>query len=81
MLAFVVAAPGEARGAQAAEAIARWALAEMAYYKVPGWIAFVDALPVTATQKLMRGELRALAERVAATPDCHDVRALKKRVA
>ena len=60
--------------------IAQWALGEMAYYKVPGWVAFVDALPVTATQKIQRGELRALAERALKDPGCHDLRPLKKRV-
>ena len=36
----------------------------LAYFKVPGWIAFVDAIPVTATQKLQRGEIRTLAARI-----------------
>ena len=41
--------------------IATWALDQMAYYKVPGYIAFVDALPVTTTQKIQRKELQNLA--------------------
>jgi acyl-CoA synthetase (AMP-forming)/AMP-acid ligase II len=81
VLAFLVPAPELPRDAAAAGALARWALGEMAYYKVPGWIAFVDALPVTATQKIQRGELRALAERALQAPGCHDVRSMKKRVA
>ena len=35
----------------------------MAYYKAPGWVAFVEQLPVTATQKVQRGELREAAAR------------------
>ncbi|HTN26163.1 MAG TPA: AMP-binding protein [Burkholderiales bacterium] len=81
VIAFVVPGASAARDEDAARAIAQWALAEMAYYKVPGWIAFVDALPVTATQKIQRGELRALAERALHAPGCHDLRGMKKRVA
>lgn len=44
-----------------AEKIARWALDNMAYYKVPGYVAFVDSLPLTSTQKIQRAELKALA--------------------
>nr|WP_319387703.1 AMP-binding protein [uncultured Roseibium sp.] len=46
---------------ETAEAIARWALGQMAYYKVPGYVAFVDSLPLTSTQKIQRAELKALA--------------------
>ena len=41
--------------------IATWALDQMAYYKVPGYIAFVDALPLTTTQKIQRKDLQNLA--------------------
>jgi acyl-coenzyme A synthetase/AMP-(fatty) acid ligase len=34
---------------------------QLAYYKAPGFIAFVDALPLTATQKIQRGVLKTLA--------------------
>jgi len=44
-----------------AQDIATWALDQMAYYKVPGYIAFVDALPLTTTQKIQRKELQNLA--------------------
>lgn len=66
-------------GAPFAEAIALWAREEMAYYKVPGYIAFVDALPVTATQKIQRAALKALAAERLAAGGCHDVRSLKTR--
>jgi len=62
-----------------ARAIADWALGQIAYYKVPSYIAFVDALPLTATQKIMRAELKALAARLTEDPTTHDLRALKKR--
>jgi acyl-CoA synthetase (AMP-forming)/AMP-acid ligase II len=80
VMAFVVASSGAACDAAAASALANWALGEMAYYKVPGWLAFVDAVPVTPTQKIQRSGLRALAESALRKPGCHDLRSLKKRL-
>lgn len=34
-----------------ATAIVRHALEELSYFKVPGWVVFVDALPLTASQR------------------------------
>lgn len=62
-----------------AQEIAEWALGQMAYYKVPGHIAFVDALPLTATNKLQRAELKALAARLLHDPLTVDTTALKRR--
>ncbi|WP_435170695.1 AMP-binding protein [Falsirhodobacter sp. 1013] len=55
--------------------IARASAASLAYHKVPGWIAFVQNLPTTATQKLQRAEIRRLAADSLAT--AHDLRDLK----
>lgn len=55
-----------------------WALEQMAYYKVPGWVAFVDWLPLTATEKLQRGMIRKLARESVHDGAAHDVRALKR---
>lgn len=68
---------GEAATAATAQAITDWAMEELAYYKAPGWIAFVDTLPVTATQKLQRGELRTLIDSV--KDRAFDLRSRKKR--
>lgn len=68
----------QAREALAADIVAH-ALARLAYYKAPGWVAFVDALPLTVSQKIQRGELRALAQALPGQPHCVDTRALKKR--
>jgi acyl-CoA synthetase (AMP-forming)/AMP-acid ligase II len=70
----------EARRAAAAD-IVDWCLARLAYYKAPGYVAFVDALPLTASQKVQRGELRALAAAVVGEPHCIDTTAMKKRAA
>lgn len=73
------AAPGEALARQ----IADHCRASLAYFKAPGYIAFVDELPLTATQKVQRGGLRELAEqclnRGDNAPVCFDLRELKKR--
>ena len=33
---------------------------DLSYFKVPGWVVFVDALPLTASQKVARGELKTI---------------------
>ena len=64
---------------QKAEELARWALGQMAYYKVPGYIAFVDALPLTATQKIQRGDLKRRALELRDNPGTVTLTHLKKR--
>ncbi len=65
--------------AEAAAAIVQAALQDLSYYKVPGWVVFVDALPLTASQKVACGELKTMAQRLLAQPDCVDTRGLKRR--
>lgn len=56
-LAFVV----PAKGADLTEAdVIAWCRAEMANYKVPRSVRFIDALPLNATGKVAKVELRAL---------------------
>ena len=43
---------------QLAAALVDHALGQLAYFKAPGYVAFVDALPLTLSQKIQRGELR-----------------------
>ncbi|HVU74617.1 MAG TPA: FadD3 family acyl-CoA ligase [Mycobacteriales bacterium] len=55
-MAFVVTQPG----AQVTEAeLIAWSRDEMANYKVPRRVAFLDALPINATGKVVKDELRA----------------------
>lgn len=65
-------------GRFAADLVA-FCLDRLAYYKAPGYVALCDALPLTATQKVQRGELKALAGAMLAAPSCTDTRDLKKR--
>ena len=62
-----------------AQEIVRHALTQLAYYKAPGYVAFVDAVPLTSSQKIQRGELRVLAAQLPGQDACVDTRALKIR--
>ena len=62
-----------------AEEITSWCLTQLAYYKAPGYIAFVDKLPVTATQKLQRAHLKTLSQQLLDDSATIDTRHLKKR--
>jgi acyl-CoA synthetase (AMP-forming)/AMP-acid ligase II len=59
--------------------IVEWCLSRLAYYKAPGYIMFVPVLPLTSTQKIQRGELRALVAAQIADKNCIDTRNMKKR--
>jgi acyl-CoA synthetase (AMP-forming)/AMP-acid ligase II len=67
-----------ARRAMAAE-IVEHCLSRLAYYKAPGYVAFLDALPVTATQKIQRGTLKQVVADMLGNPDVVDTRAMKSR--
>ena len=62
-----------------AHEIAKWGLENMAYYKIPGYIAFVDELPLTPTQKIQRASLKTLASSLIGHPDTITLTHLKKR--
>jgi acyl-CoA synthetase (AMP-forming)/AMP-acid ligase II len=76
--AVIIAEPAQADRALA-EDIVRWSLEQMAYYKAPGWICFVDSLPLTATEKIQRAGLKDFVARLMRDNAFHDVRDLKKR--
>lgn len=59
--------------------ITQWCLSELAYYKAPGYIAFVDSLPLTATQKVQRATLKALAVQLLDDPATVNTTSLKRR--
>jgi acyl-coenzyme A synthetase/AMP-(fatty) acid ligase len=62
-----------------AASIVQHALAQLAYYKAPGYVAFVDEVPLTPSQKIQRGQLRELARSLPAMACCIDTRTMKKR--
>ncbi len=66
-------------GEELAIEITKWCLTQMAYYKAPGHIAFVDGLPLTATQKIQRAELKKQAAELLNDPATINTVKLKKR--
>ncbi len=80
---FVCVVPTEdferTQSQELAEDITRWSLEQLAYYKAPGYLAFVESLPLTSTNKVQRGELKTLVETLRAHDDTLDLRHLKKR--
>lgn len=56
-----------------------WSLSRLAYYKAPGYVAFVSAVPLTSTQKIQRGALKELVAATIGSELCVDTRSLKKR--
>ncbi len=56
-------------------------LERLAYFKAPGYIGFCERLPLTATEKIQRAQLKELGRSLVATPACIDMRAAKKRTA
>lgn len=49
----------------------------LSYHKLPGWIMMVEDLPVSSTQKLQRGAIRAMAEAALAANQALDLRRAK----
>ena len=61
---------------QTAISIQDWCLERLAYFKAPGHVAFVEALPTTATNKVQKAKL---ADFAFAASDTFDLRERKKR--
>jgi acyl-CoA synthetase (AMP-forming)/AMP-acid ligase II len=83
VFACIVAASNITPTRAAVDAILREAAGRLAYYKLPGYIAFMDSLPVTATQKPRFGVLTELAQSLLASrgPGLFDVRQAKRSYA
>jgi acyl-coenzyme A synthetase/AMP-(fatty) acid ligase len=81
VFAFVVAAAGLEPGTQLAAALQSECLQRLAYYKAPGYVAFVAQIAQTASQKLARGQLRRMAAAALEQGHAIDLRVNKKRPA
>jgi acyl-CoA synthetase (AMP-forming)/AMP-acid ligase II len=79
VMACIVATDPALRTRETAVAIQDRALERLAYYKAPGWVAFVDALPTTATNKVQKAKLSDFGANPLAAPHCFDLRDRKKR--
>jgi acyl-CoA synthetase (AMP-forming)/AMP-acid ligase II len=79
VFAFVVLRGGVAPSLETATQLQSQCRQALAYYKAPGYIGFRADLPQTASQKLARAEIKALASAVLEKGQAFDLRQLKKR--
>lgn len=79
VMACVVPMAGTAPTPDFAREIQDWCLEKIAYYKAPGWLYFLDALPVTGTQKVQKQEIFPKDTDPRAADGVHDLRGTKKR--
>jgi acyl-CoA synthetase (AMP-forming)/AMP-acid ligase II len=77
VFAFIV--PAKPCGAGDARALVDYCLERLSYFKAPGYVAFVDELPLTASQKISRGAVKTAARDCVARSACFDLRDAKKR--
>lgn len=66
-------------GEATAQGIVKHCLDQLAYYKAPGYVAFVDEVPLTTSQKIRRGDLKQLAQALLDRKRCFDTCSMKKR--
>ena len=78
VMACVVVNEGEQDQAQA-KLLFDHTFTELAYYKAPGWLVFLDEIPVTGTQKIQKHAIFGPNEDPRKNPNAFDFRALKKR--
>ncbi len=79
VMAFLVPAAGCAADRAAAEEIAAWCRARLAYFKAPGYLMFIDSLPLTSTNKVRKISLAKIGSDPHTRPGCYDLRDLKRR--
>jgi acyl-coenzyme A synthetase/AMP-(fatty) acid ligase len=76
VLSFVVLRPTASASLETAISIQDHCLARLAYFKAPGYVAFIDALPTTSTNKVQKAKLADFAF----DPDLRfDLRGRKRR--
>lgn len=76
---FACVVPATPGTPELAREIVTWCLEQLAYYKAPGYIAFVETLPLTPTQKIQRGELKTMAAALLAQPHTVNTCDMKRR--
>lgn len=79
VLACIVPMPDVAPDSALADAIQRWCLMRLAYYKAPGWLLFVEKLPTTGTQKVQKTQIFAPGEDPRERAGIFDIRKSKRR--
>ena len=75
----VLKAEGRADTDTAAQALFAHCLAELAYYKAPGWLWITDHIPTTSTQKIQKHQIFEPGIDPRTLPGMVDLRAQKRR--
>ena len=78
VMACIVPAQGTGGGVDAATALQDLCLERLAYYKAPGYLLFLDTLPVTSTQKVQKTSLFPADMDPRRVAGCHDLRERKR---
>ena len=78
VFAAIVPAADVAPGPNLAQEIFDHCAAKLVYFKLPGYIRFLDTLPVTPTQKVRKTDLKLYTVEPLASSDCHDFRDAKQ---
>ncbi len=78
VMACVIPTSDAARDEATARSIVEWCLERMAYYKVPGWVLFLDELPVTATNKVRKTSIAEMGGDPRKRDTAFDLRPMKK---
>ncbi len=79
VLACIVPHGAVADPKQLAAELAALCRERLAYYKAPGYVAFLAALPLTPTEKMQRADLKVLGQQLLERCECIDLRPLKRR--
>ncbi len=77
--ACVVVKPGVVADDRLADRLFELCFERLAYYKAPGWLIFLDSLPLTDTQKVQKPKIFEAGQDARALPGVHDFRARKKQ--
>ena len=79
VMACIMLAPETDATKATAEAIVGFTLGALAYFKAPGYVAFVEQLPMTTSQKIQRSEVKRLCAELLENGECFDLRSQKRR--
>ena len=78
VFALIMPKPGVLANEHTAEALFEYCMERLSYFKVPTYIAWVEGLPLTASQKVSRKELKNTARCLLEDARCFDYRERKK---
>ncbi len=77
VMALVISSNGR-KDEGAARAIFEFAMNNLTYFKAPGYVAFVDKIPMTASEKVKRGDAKQIGRKLLEEDACFTFTALKK---